>query len=345
MIVNTNRFTDPKEKPPAKHPNSLRNYLFDLTKTEGDRFYDKAKGGDSKYYDALSKVSDIGLIAKKYNDTWETDEPEWLLPKDAPGVSELKGIYDGLGDDKKIELLNLLKFEDGNIQTESKFKMLNKLGLVNSLKALKHFKTVNNYAEDNDLIYEDGGKMKVPVKKFKLDPNAPKAFMGAALGFASKFGDQIGEGMSGMGAGAEALGSINDRTDAGMQQQLIQSQQGGESPLSKMLEGKRKRKAGYDIAKASAGSVPIIGGLLKGGMDLVKGAASLFGGPEDEFGVRKGQYKRNDALARSRDTFFKGKENALIDKMDVMGAQNAFNTPSFQAPMFGKCGMKLTRFR
>ena len=188
--------------------------------------------------------------------------------------------------------------------------------------------------------------MKVAVRKFKLDPNAPKAFAGALLSMAPEALDGIGEGMSGMGQGIQALGDSGDRTNAGMQNALIQSQGAGsgESPLAKLMEQKKKREAGYEIAKASAGSVPLVGGLLKGGMDLVKGGLSLFGGKADEFGVRKGQYKRNDDLRRSKETFFKGIENAKINNVDVMGANAAFNTPEFNAPQFGKFGMKLKRF-
>ena len=183
--------------------------------------------------------------------------------------------------------------------------------------------------------------MKTRVIKF--NKNAPKAFAGALLGMAPEAINGIGQGMEGMGQGLEAFGSVNDETSQLNQQQLLQSQQGG--ALSEMLKRKQKSEAGYNIAKSSAGSVPVVGKLLTGGMDLVKGAASLIGGPEDEFGVRKGQYKRNDDLRNSRDTFFKDKENSIINANAITGAQASFNTPKFQTPAFGKFGMKFKRFR
>lgn len=187
--------------------------------------------------------------------------------------------------------------------------------------------------------------MKVPVKRFFLGGafDAIKGFANSGLGEGiGAAASNLNFGGSGPGSGLSqeaATGSINNANAT--PQDLLQSEAG--AGFREAIDKRKKGKAGYDAVANAVNAIPVYGQLISGVMKLGKGVKDMFT-KEDEFGITKGQYRRNPDLARTKETFAIGKTNAAINDIDILGAKNAFNTPTFQAPAFGKFGMKFTRF-
>ena len=188
--------------------------------------------------------------------------------------------------------------------------------------------------------------MKIQVKRFNLGGslNALKGFAESDLGnTVGNFANNLDFGASGPGSGLSqeaATGNINNANAT--PQDLLQSDAG--AGFRKAIETRKKGKAAYDATANAVAAIPVYGTLISGAMKLGKGVKDMFT-EEDEYGITNGQYRRNPDLARTKETFALGKVNAAIADTDRLGATSAFNTPAFQAPAFGKFGMKFKRFR
>jgi hypothetical protein len=191
--------------------------------------------------------------------------------------------------------------------------------------------------------------MKAQVKKFQGG-----GLFAAFDAFKNFAGSDLGKGIGGI---AGSLGNLGRGPGSGISQEagvgtihsakatpqdLLSSDAGAE--FRKAIQKRKTGKAIYDGIAEGVNAIPVYGQLISGAMKLGKGIKDLFT-KEDEFGITKGQYRRNPELARSKETFGIGKRNAAISDFDIQGANLAFNTPVFNSPQFGKFGMKFRKFR
>lgn len=120
---------------------------------------------------------------------------------------------------------------------------------------------------------------------------------------------------------------------------------GFSSEITTALDERQKSDALGSQMWDLAGNIPVIGqfaGLAEG---LQNGMTRLFAGKKDKYGFDKYDYNGNPELERDIETFELGKVQKNIADVGVAGANVAFNTPKFQAPRFGKFGMKFRTFR
>ena len=187
--------------------------------------------------------------------------------------------------------------------------------------------------------------MRTRVKRFNF---------GGAFDAMTKFGKSdlgagITEGMGGLtqsltgfGNSYQSDGTGNVNSADATPQDLLNSKSGG--VFNDALNKRKNIDAGVATASKAIGMIPGLGPIASGAIDgfmALKGALTS----TDEFGISKGQYRRSSDLTNGKETFYKGRTNAAINDINAAGAQNAFNTPKFQTPAFGKFGMKLRRFR
>lgn len=188
--------------------------------------------------------------------------------------------------------------------------------------------------------------MKIQVKKFNLGGavSAVKGFAESDLGQnIGKYGSNLNFSGSGPGSGLSQEPTTGDVNNAdATPQDLLQSETGG--IFRNAIEKRKKGKMAYDAAADAANIIPVYGQLIIAGMKIGKGVKDILT-KEDEFGITYGQYRRNPDLVRTKETFGLGKINAKVANSDRLGANLAFNTPKFQAPTFGKFGMKFKKFR
>ena len=123
---------------------------------------------------------------------------------------------------------------------------------------------------------------------------------------------------------------------------LLNSEAGGA-----FVDAQNRRKKGaaaYSAIQKGVNAIPVYGQLASLAMGIGKGVKDMFT-KEDEFGITKGQYRRNADLRRGKETFFAGKDAAKQRDFDIMGAQIQSSMPSYQPPAFGRRGLKFkTKF-